>query len=421
MKRISILTTCVVGALLNANAFTHAYTLKADTLTNDSAAVDTVAIDSAEINRPRFTTMIEVPTTPIKDQSRSGTCWDYSTLSYFESEILKKTNKEYNLSEMFIANKNYMDRAVMKVRLHGDCQFSQGGSAHDVLYTIMEHGICPEEAMALPGTMYGDTLNNFSEFFLVMTPYVQALSTSTSKRLTPAWKKGLQGIIDAYLGKTPESFTYEGKTYTPKSFAESLGLDWNDYVSITSYTHHPFYTAFPLEIQDNWRQGLSWNVPMEDISRIIDYALENGYTVAWGGDVSDDGFTRDGLAILADIQKVQDNNGSDMAKWLKLTASEKKDKLQKLGVNVPELTPSQEKRQEEYDNWELTDDHGMHIYGKAVDQNGREYYKVKNSWGETGRYDGIWYMSKNYIVGKLMDFMINKNALPKDIRKKLGL
>ena len=392
-----------------------------DTLVTDSSAIDTVSIDSAAINRPSFTTIIEVPITSIKDQSRSGTCWDYSTISFFESEILKKTNKVYDLSEMFVANKNYMERAVMKVRLHGDCQFSQGGSAHDVLYTIMKHGICPEEAMALPGTMYGDTLNNFSEFFLVMTPYVQALSTSTSKRLTPAWKKGLQGVIDAYLGTTPESFTYEGKTYTPKSFAESLGLDWNDYVSITSYTHHPFYTAFPLEIQDNWRQGLSWNVPMDDISRIIDYALENGYTVAWGGDVSEDGFTRDGLAILADIQKVQDSDGSDMAKWLKLTAAEKKEKLQKLGVNIPELTPSQEKRQEEYDNWELTDDHGMHIYGKATDQYGKEYYMVKNSWGEHGDYKGIWYMSKNYIVAKLMDFMINKNALPKDIRKKLGI
>ena len=392
-----------------------------DTITTDTTTHDTAAIDSAELNKPHFTTLIELPITPVKDQSRSGTCWDYSTLSFFESEILKKSNLEYNLSEMFIANKNYMDRAIMKVRLHGDCQFSQGGSAYDVLYSIMQYGICPEEAMPLPGTMYGDTLNNFSEFFHVMTPYVQALSTTTSSRLTPAWKKGLQGIINAYLGETPETFVYQGKSYTPASFAASLGLDWNDYVTITSYTHHPFYTAFPLEIQDNWRQGMSWNVPMDDIARIIDYALENGYTIAWGGDVSDDGFTRDGLAVLADIKKIQDDDNSDMAHWLKLTSSEKKDKLHQLGVSIPELTPSQEKRQEEYDNWELTDDHGMHIYGKAADQNGREYYMVKNSWGKVSKYDGIWYMSKNYIIAKLMDFMINKNAIPKDIRKKLGL
>lgn len=412
MKTLSIIyAALLLPAAANATNF--------DMLIADTVAVDTIPADSADFSKPSFTTLIEVPITKVKDQSRSGTCWDYSTLSFFESEILKKSGREYDLSEMFIANKNYMDRAIMKVRLHGDCQFSQGGSAHDVLYTIMQYGICPEEAMPLPGTMYGDTLNNFTEFFHVMTPYVQALSTSTSKRLTPAWKNGLQGIINAYLGETPADFEYQGKTYTPQSFSSSLGLDWNDYISITSYTHHPFYTAFPLEIQDNWRQGMSWNVPMEDISRIIDYALDNGYTVAWGGDVSEDGFTRDGLAMLADIKQIQDNDSSDMAHWLKLTSGEKKDKLQKLGVNVPELTPSQEQRQKEYDNWELTDDHGMHIYGKAVDQTGREYYMVKNSWGKTGKYDGIWYMSKNYIVAKLMDFMINKNAVPKDILKKL--
>ena len=184
---------------------------------------------------------------------------------------------------------------------------------------------------------------------------------------------------------------------------------------------NPFYTAFPLEIQDNWRQGMSWNVPMEDISRIIDNALSNGYTIAWGGDVSEDGFTRDGLAMLADIKQIQDNDSSDMAHWLKLTTTEKNERLHKLGVNIPELTPSQEQRQKEYDNWELTDDHGMHLYGKAVDQTGREYYLVKNSWGKTGKYDGIWYMSKNYIIAKLMDFMVNKNAVPKDILKKLNI
>ena len=273
--------------------------------------------------------------------------------------------------------------------------------------------------MTAPGKMVGDTLNNFNEFFEVMEPYVDAIAKTKAKKLTPAWKSGLQGILDAYLGKVPETFQYEGKTYTPLTFAESLGLNWDDYYSFTSYTHHPFYTEFSLEIQDNWRQGMSWNVPLSDIERIIEYALDNGYTIAWGGDVSDDGFTRDGLAMLVDVKKVQDNEGSDMAKWLKLTAGEKKEKLQKLGVSAPELTPSQEKRQEEYDNWELTDDHGMLIYGKAKDQNGRLYYMVKNSWGKTGEYKGTWYMSKNFILAKLMDFMVNKNGVPKDILKKL--
>jgi aminopeptidase C len=390
-----------------------------DSLKVPEATIDSLKADTVDKNKPVFTTIMELPITSIKDQNRSGTCWDYSALSFFESELLRTNKKEYDLSEVFVANKNYMDRAILKVRMHGDAQFAQGGSAYDVLYVLKNYGICPEEAMTKPGAMVGDTLNNFNEFFHVMTPYVNAVSSSKEKKLTPAWKAGLQGILDAYLGKTPESFTYEGKTYTPQTFAKSLGLNWDDYYNFTSYTHHPFYTEFPLEIQDNWRQGMSWNVTMEELERIIDNALEQGYTVLWGGDVSEDGFTRDGLAMLVDIEKVQSNEGSDMAKWLKLSSSEKKEKLQKLGVNVPELTPSQEKRQEEYDNWQLTDDHGMHIYGKATDQNGRQYYKVKNSWGKHGDYDGIWYMSRNFIIAKAMDIMVNKNAVPKDILKKL--
>ena len=376
--------------------------------------------DSVNPNKPVFTTIIENPITSIKNQARSGTCWNYSTLSYFEAEILKKTKKTYDLCEMFVCNKNYMDRAILKVRMHGDAQFSQGGSAYDVLYVLQNYGICPEEAMPAPGTLYGDTLNNFNQLFTVMEPYVNAVATKDVKKLNPAWKNGLQGILDAYLGKCPENFKYEGKQYTPKTFAASLGLDWNDYVSITSYTHHPFYTSFPVEVQDNWRQPGSWNLPMDEMAEVIDNAVRQGYTVAWGGDVSEDGFTRDGLALLVDT-KSTDLAGSDMAKWLKLSTTEKRNKIKELGVNVKEETPSQEKRQEEYDNWTLTDDHGMLIYGIAKDQNGREYYMVKNSWGETGDYKGIWYMSKNFIVAKTMDFMVNKNAIPAKIRKKLGI
>lgn len=376
--------------------------------------------DSVNSNKPVFTTIVENPITSIKNQARSGTCWNYSTLSYFEAEILKKTKKTYDLCEMFVCNKNYMDRAILKVRMHGDAQFSQGGSAYDVLYVLQNYGICPEEAMPAPGTLYGDTLNNFNQFFDVMTPYVNAVAKKDVKKLNPAWKNGLQGILDAYLGKCPETFKYEGKQYTPKSFAESLGLDWNDYVSITSYTHHPFYTSFPVEVQDNWRQPGSWNLPIDEMAEVIDNAVRQGYTIAWGGDVSEDGFTRDGLALLIDT-KSNDLTGSDMARWLKLSASEKKNKLKEMGVNVKELTPTQEQRQEEYDNWTLTDDHGMLIYGIAKDQNGREYYMVKNSWGDTGDYKGIWYMSKNFIVAKTMDFMVNKNAIPAKIRKKLGI
>lgn len=372
-------------------------------------------------NKPVFTVVKENPITSIKDQNRSGTCWDYSTLSYFEAEILKATGKTYDLCESFVANKTYFDRAVQVVRLHGDCQFSEGGSCYDPLYCIQHYGICPEDAMPFPGSLYGDSLNNFKEFFGVLTPYVESVAKSKNDKLSPAWKNGLQGILDAYLGKCPTTFTYEGKQYTPQSFAASLGLDWNNYVTFTSYTHHPFWTAFPVEVQDNWRNPNSHNVPLDDMMRIIDNAIMNGYTVAWGGDVSEDGFTRDGLAYMYDTKKIQSLDHSDMARWLKLTKTEKKNIVDSLGVNVPEITPTQKQRQERFDNWELTDDHGMLIFGIAKDQNGKEYYMVKNSWGEAGAYKGIWYMTKNFIAANTMDFMVNKNAVPKDILKKCNI
>jgi len=374
-----------------------------------------------ESNKPVFTTIKANPITSIKDQNRSGTCWDYSTLSFFEAEILKKTGKTYDLCESFVANKTYMDRAIQVVRYHGDCQFAQGGSAEDPLAVMKQYGICPEDAMPFPGSLYGDSLNNFNEFFSLLEPYVAAVAKSDAKKLSSQWKVGLQGILDAYLGKCPEEFVHEGKKYTPKSFASSLGLDLNDYVSITSYTHHPFYTAFAVEVQDNWRHPLSYNLPMDEMMQVIDNAIEQGYTVAWGGDVSEDGFTRKGLAYAIDSKATQSLAGSDMAKWLKMTTTKKRDIIDSLGVNVPELVPTQEMRQERFDNWELTDDHGMLIYGVAKDQKGKEYYMVKNSWGESGDYKGIWYMTKTFIAANTMDFLINKNAIPADIRKKLGL
>ena len=375
----------------------------------------------AKNNKPVFTTIKAMPITSIKDQNRSGTCWAYSTLSFFESEILKASGKNLDLCEMFIANKDYMERAILTVRMHGDSQFAQGGSAADVLEIIKRYGICPETAMPLPGTMQGDSLANFNEFFDVMSPFVNAISKSKAKKISNQWRVALQGIIDSYIGKCPEKFVYEGKTYTPKQFSESLGINWNDYVSITSYTHHPFYTSFPVEVQDNWRWDRSYNVPMDEMMRIIDNAIDNGYTIAWGGDVSEDGFTRKGLGIAYDTKAVQGLAGSDAARWLKLSSTEKNNKLDSLGVNAPEIVPTQQMRQDGFDNWELTDDHGMHIYGLAKDQNGKEYYMVKNSWGEYGDYKGTWYMTKAYVAAKTMDYLVNKNAIPKDIRKKLGI
>lgn len=370
-------------------------------------------------NKPVFTTVKEIPITSIKDQNRSGTCWAYSTLSYFEAEILKATGKTYDLCESFVANKTYMDRATQVIRLHGDCQFSQGGSAYDVLYVLKHYGICPEDAMPFPGSLYGDSLNNFNEFFSLMSPYVDAIAKNKATKISNQWKPGLQGILNAYLGECPANFTFEGKSYTPETFVNSLGINLDDYVSITSFSHHPFYTQFAVEVQDNWRNPLSWNLPMEDMMRIIDNAIDKGYTVAWGGDVSEDGFTRKGLGYAIDSKKAQSLTGSDMARWLKLTRTEKTSLLDSLGCKVPEITPTQERRQERYDNWELTDDHGMLIYGLAKDQNGKEYYLVKNSWGEAGDYKGIWYMTKTFVADNTMDYLVNINAIPKDILKKM--
>ena len=376
---------------------------------------------AARSNKPVFTTIKENPITSIKDQNRSGTCWDYSTLSYFESEILKATGKTYDLCEAFVANKTYMDRAVQVVRMHGDCQFSQGGSAYDVLHVLKNQGICPEDAMPFPGSLYGDSLNNFNEFFGQLEPYVAGIAKSTANKISSQWKVGLQGILDAYLGQCPEKFTYEGKEYTPKSFAASLGLNFDDYVTITSYSHHPYYTQYAVEVQDNWRNPLSWNLPMEDMARILENAVMNGYTVAWGGDVSEPGFTRKGLAYFVDTKKAEGLSGSDMARWLKLSPAKRTNLIDSLGCKVPELEPTAEQRQQRFDNWELTDDHGMLIFGIAKDQHGKEYYMVKNSWGDAGTYKGIWYASKAFVAYKTMNIVVNKNAIPEPIRKKLGL
>ena len=371
-------------------------------------------------NKPVFTIVKENPITSVKDQNRSGTCWAYSTLSYFESEILKSTGKTYDLCESFVANKDYMDRAVQVVRYHGDMQFAQGGSAYDVYYVLKNYGICPEDAMPFPGSLYGDSLNNFNEFFSLLEPYVEGIATNKASKISGQWKVGFQGILDAYLGKCPENFTYEGKNYTPKSFASSLGLNMDDYVTITSYTHHPFYSQFVVEVQDNWRNPASYNLPMDEMMQIIDNAVMNGYTVAWGGDVSEPGFTRDGLAYMIDAKKMQSLQGSDMARWLGLSPAKRRNLIDSLGY-VPEVQATQEMRQERFDNWELTDDHGMLIYGIAKDQNGKKYYMVKNSWGEAGKYKGTWYMTKTFIAANTMDYMVNKNAIPANIRKKMGI
>ena len=385
-----------------------------------SAALTFAQSEDKEEDGYKFQTVKEIPITSIKNQNRSGTCWAYSSLGFFEAELLRLGKGEYNLCEMYLAHKTYEDRAKASVRLHGDISFSEGGSFYDAVYCMQHYGMIPEEAMPAPGSLYGDTLANFTEFFPLATKYVESIAKSEAKQLSPAWMNGLNGIFDAYLGKVPETFTYKGKTYTPQSFQESLGLNLDDYVSLTSYNHHPFYKPFIIEIQDNWRWGESYNLPIDELMQVMDNAINNGYTFAWGSDVSETGFTRNGLAVFPDTEeKTADLSGSDMAHWLGLSTYEKQKEAQT--KPCPEKSYTQEERQRDYDNWTTTDDHGMLIYGIAKDVNGTEYFMVKNSWGDAGKYKGIWYASKPFVRNKTMNILVHKDAVPKDIKKKLGI
>ena len=330
---------------------------------------------TSDVNKV-FRVVKENPITSVKDQHRSGTCWAYATLGYFESEILRKTGKTYDLCEMFTVNKDYMDCATHYVRMHGYSQISEGGSCDDVLEVMRHYGICPEEAMPRPGSLVGDTLANFKVFFPELEKTVRSIVRQGAKEPLPHWQDSVQAVIDKYVGRCPETFVYEGKTYTPKTFAASLGLDLDDYVSLTSYTHHPFNQWFVIEAPYKWRLKPSYNIPIEQLMEVLDKALDAGYTVAWGGDVTGN-FTRTGLAMLPDS-----------------------------------IVPTQALRQEQWDDWRMTYDHVMVIYGKAMDDEGKPYYMVKNSWGKSGQYKGIWYMSRDYIMLNTTYLFLNRHALP---------
>lgn len=364
----------------------------------------------------KFETILENPVTSIKNQSSSGTCWVFSSLSFFESEILKAGYKQnLDLSEMFIVSHAYADKADKFVRLHGALNFGGGSSFGDALTVMKQYGMVPNCEMT--GLNYGEEKHIHGELDALTDAYVNTIVKNPNRRLSKAWKKGFQGILDAYLGVIPEKFTFDGKEYTPKTYMNSLGINLDDYVDLTSFTHHPFYEKMIVEVPDNWRWEEAYNVPIDDMISIFDNALKNGYTIAWASDVSEKGFTRDGIGIIPDEEKIAKEAGSDQAKWIGKNAPDEK----KVATPGPEKVITQEMRQEEFDNYKTTDDHGMHIYGIAKDQNGTKYYIVKNSWGEAGEYKGIWYVSEAFVRFKTTDFMVNKNAIPQEIRVKLGL
>lgn len=328
----------------------------------------------------KFTDVKTVKTTPVRDQNSSGTCWCFSTNSFLEEDMIKRGSKPVDLSEMFVVRYCYLDKARKYIRMDGKINFAQGGAAHDVPYVIETYGIVPEEVYQ--GLNYGEEKHVHGELSAVLKAYLDAvLKAQGNKRLSTAWEAGFNGILDAYFGPLPETFTYEGKSYTPKSFAESLDLNPSDYISFTSYTHHPFYKAFPLEVADNWLWGYMHNVPMEEMKAVVDNALDNGYPVAWGADVSEGGFKwRKGYAVIPVEKGEKDLTGTELSRWVKLSDQDRADKRYDINGPVEEITVTQEMRQDMFDRKETTDDHGMVIVGKAVDQKGNKYYKVQNSW-----------------------------------------
>lgn len=364
-----------------------------------------------------FTDVKVIPGTSVKDQNKSGTCWCFSGLSFFENELLRKTGKEMDLSEMFVVRHCYDDKADKYVRMYGALNFSQGGSALDVPFVWETYGIVPEEAYR--GLNYGEEKHSHAELADLLTGYVKTIVRKPNKKISTAWRNGFNGILDAYFGELPETFVYEGKTYTPQSFAQSLPIKMDDYVALTSFTHHPYYKPFMLEVSDNWLGGQYYNLPLDEFKAVVDNALDNGYSILWAADVSEGGFKwNDGYAIMPKGKSQADMDGTELARWVKLSDREREAEKYKINGPVEEITVTPELRQQMFDSQETTDDHGMVIVGKAVDQKGNKYYKVKNSWDTNQIYDGYFYVSEPYFLEKTISVMVNKKAIPSAIAKK---
>jgi len=358
--------------------------------------------------------------TSIKNQYRSGTCWSFSGISFFESELLRIGKGELDLSEMFVVRNSYAGKAKRYVRMHGNLNFAGGGAFNDVTWTLKNFGIVPESAY--PGLMYGEEKHVHGELDNLFKDYIAGVVENKNKKLSTAWFKGFNGLLDAYLGDYPGEFNYEGKEYTPQSFMTELGLNMDDYVMVSSFTHHPFYESFILEVPDNWGWGEVYNVKIDELTEIADYSIDEGFTVAWATDVSEKGFKwKEGLAVVPS-EDIEDIDGLERAKWDNLSAAERQKFIYDFSTIKKEKEITQEMRQIAFDNYLTTDDHGMHIIGLAKDASGTEYYKVKNSWsGDNHVYNGYLYVSKPFVQYKTTSLLIHKDGIPKKIKEKLGL
>ena len=369
----------------------------------------------------KFTLIRELPHTSVKDQNRTGTCWSFASSSFIESELLRMGKPEVDLSEMFLVNHCYRDKADRYVRMQGNTNFGGGGLLHDMLYVMKNYGLVPESSY--PGLNYGEKKHVHGEVDNLLKNIVVSVVQNKNRKISPVWSTAFRKSADSYFGDIPEEFKYEKKKYTPLTFVSDFcgGINPDDYVEITSFSHHPFYQQFVLEVPDNWLWAKLYNVQLNDLQQIIDNALEKGYTVAWSADVSEKGFmtSQKGVAVVPEASKA-DMTDAEITKWEKLSDAEKEKELYKLNKPGKEKVITQEIRQAAFDSQETTDDHSMHIIGTAKDQNGTIYYKIKNSWGPYNSYDGYFYASAPYIQYKTTAIMVHKDAVPQDLRKKLG-
>ena len=367
-----------------------------------------------------FTIEKEVPVTPVKDQHRSGTCWCFATTSFIEAELIRTGKGIFDLSEMFYVRRAFELKADKYVRMHGKTNFGAGGLAHDMIHIWKEEGMLPQEAY--PGDAQGDSLPVHGEMDAVLKGYVDQVIRNLNGSLTRVWKDGFNGILDAYAGVVPGSFEYNGKEYTPRSFADETGLNPDDYIAIGSFTHHPFYEPFILEIPDNWIWGSIQNVPIDELMELLDHAINTGYSVCWDADVGEKGFEwKSGLALIPSLE-IEDLSGSERGRWDELSEKEQQALFYDFSTPKKEKVISQDLRQQWFDNYQTTDDHLMHITALARDQDGKRFYKVKNSWGTGSHiYQGYLYASESYMRAKTIFFMVHKDAVPEALAGKLKL